>query len=257
MAQGNARRGFVDRREAGRVLAEQLSRHRAEVGAVVLGLPRGGVPVAYEVANALGLPLDVFVVRKLGVPGHEELAMGAIASGGVIVLNDEVVRELRIPDETIRVVAERERRELARRERSYRGDRAPLELRGGTAILVDDGVATGSSMLAAIEALRQLAPARIVVAVPTAPASTRRELAALVDEVICATTPNPFYAVGQAYRNFTQTSDDEVRTLLRAADDRVARVEPGSDPVADPVLDAGGDELDRDGGEQQTHDARE
>jgi predicted phosphoribosyltransferase len=213
----SAGRVFAGRREAGRVLATLLSHYRGDPNAVVLGLPRGGVPVAYEVATAIGAPLDVFVVRKLGLPGHEELAMGAIASGGVIVLNDDVVRGLRIPDDVIQQVAERERHELARREQSSRGDRAPLELRGRIAILVDDGVATGSSMLAAIKALRQLEPKRIVVAVPVAPASTCHELQAVVDEVICATTPEPFYAVGQAYWNFEQTSDDEVGELLSAA----------------------------------------
>jgi predicted phosphoribosyltransferase len=212
---------FADRREAGRELAVQLSHHRGDPNVIVLGLPRGGVPVAYEVAATIDAPLDVFVVRKLGVPGHEELAMGAIASGGVLVLNDDVVRALKIPDDVIRRVADQEERELLRRERSYRGDRPPLDLQGRTAILVDDGLATGSSMLAAIQALRRLEPARIVVAVPAAPRSTCRELQALVDEVICATNPEPFYAVGQAYRNFDQTSDDEVRELLRAAASRV------------------------------------
>jgi predicted phosphoribosyltransferase len=215
-----AKRVFADRREAGRVLATHLWHHLGDRDLLVLGLPRGGVPVADEVAKALGAPLDVFVVRKLGVPGHEELAMGAIASGGVLVLNDDVVRALQIPDDVIRQVAEREARELERRERRYRGDRAPLALRGTTVLVVDDGLATGSSMLAAIQALRELEPDRIVVAVPAAPASTCRELDTLVDEVICATNPEPFYAVGQAYWNFEQTTDDEVRARLRAADSR-------------------------------------
>jgi predicted phosphoribosyltransferase len=175
------------------------------------------VPVAYEVATALGLPLDVFVVRKLGVPGHEELAMGAIASGGVVVLDDDVVRGFGIPPEVIQRVAEEEGRELLRRERAYRDGRNPPEVAGKTVLLVDDGLATGSSMRAAILALRQLHPARIVVAVPAAPASTCQELAAEVDEVVCATTPSPFFAVGQAYWSFDQTTDDEVRDLLRAA----------------------------------------
>ncbi len=216
------RRVFADRREAGQVLATHLLHHLGHPDVVVLGLPRGGVPVGYEVATALGARLDVFVVRKLGVPGHEELAMGAIATGGVLVLNDDVVRALRIPDEAIRQVAEREGRELERRERSYRGGRPPLDLHGTTVIVVDDGLATGSSMLAAIQALRRLEPARIVVAVPAAPASTCRELQGLVDELICATNPEPFYAVGQAYWNFEQTTDDEVRDLMRAAESRTS-----------------------------------
>jgi predicted phosphoribosyltransferase len=186
---------------------------------IVLALPRGGVPVAYEVARALGAPLDVFLVRKLGVPGHEELAMGAIASGGVVVLEDDVVRGMRIPPEVIQRVAEQEERELARREQVYRGDRPVPDLRGKVVILVDDGLATGSSMRAAIQALRSHRPARIVVAVPAAPASTCRELETEVDEVICAVTPSPFFAVGQAYWDFAQTTDHEVRALLRAAED--------------------------------------
>jgi predicted phosphoribosyltransferase len=212
-----ASRIFADRREAGHVLATQLSHHRGEPKLVVLGLPRGGVPVAYEVATALGASLDVFVVRKLGVPGHEELAMGAIASGGVLVLNDDVVAALRIRDDVIGQVAEREERELLRRERDLRGACTPLDVRGTTAILVDDGLATGSTMRAAIEALRRSEPQRVVVAVPTAPSSTCRELQTLVDEMVCATNPEPFYAVGQAYRNFEQTTDEEVGELLRAA----------------------------------------
>jgi predicted phosphoribosyltransferase len=184
---------------------------------MVLGLPRGGVPVAYEVATALGAPLDVFLVRKLGVPGREELAMGAIASGGVVVINDDVVRGLGISPEVIQQVAEQEGRELVRREDAYREDRPFPEVAGKTVIVVDDGLATGSSMRAAIEALRRLAPARIVVAVPAAPKSTCQELAALAGEVVCATTPSPFFAVGNSYWDFTQTTDAEVRDLLRAA----------------------------------------
>src|SRR5882672_9022842 len=205
---------FRDRHEAGRALAED---YRGRDDVVVLALPRGGVPVGYEVATALGAPLDVFLVRKLGVPGHEELAMGAIASGGVVVLNDDVVRDLGISPEDLRRVAEREARELRRREQAYRGNRPMPDIAGKVVILADDGLATGSSMRAAIQALRTLGPARIVVAVPAAPESTCRELAAEVDEVVCATTPSPFFAVGGSYWDFTQTADEEVRKLLREA----------------------------------------
>ena len=210
-------RVFRDRRDAGRALAGLLGHHRGRDDVIVLGLPRGGVPVAYEVATALGAPLDVFIVRKLGVPGHEELAMGAIASGGVVVLNDDVVRGVDIPSEVIEQVATEEARELERRERAYREDAPPLDVAGRVVIVVDDGLATGSSMRAAIQALRRLQPAQIVVAVPAAPESTCQELTAEVDEVVCATTPSPFFAVGQHYWDFSQTTDDEVRDLLRAA----------------------------------------
>jgi erythromycin esterase-like protein/predicted phosphoribosyltransferase len=208
---------FRDRRDAGRVLAGLLEQYRGHDDVVVLGLPRGGVPVAYEVATALDAPLDVFLVRKLGVPGHEELAMGAIASGGVIVLNEDVVIGIGISSDAIREVAERESRELARREQAYREGRPMPELTDKIVILVDDGLATGSSMRAAILALRRLEPARIVVAVPAAPSSTCEELRLEVDEVVCATTPSPFFAVGRSYWDFTQTTDEEVRDLLRAA----------------------------------------
>jgi predicted phosphoribosyltransferase len=207
-------RRFRDRREAGRLLAAQLSAYASRPDVLVLALPRGGVPVAAEVARALGAPLDVFVVRKLGVPGHEEFALGAIATGGVRVLNDDVVRALRIPDRVIDAVAAKEQEELARRERLYRGDRPPLDVRGRTVILVDDGLATGATMHAAIKALRQQQPARIVVAVPTASPETCDELKREVDEVICATMPDPFYAVGLWYEDFSQTTDEEVRELL-------------------------------------------
>jgi erythromycin esterase-like protein/predicted phosphoribosyltransferase len=213
----SAGRVFQDRRDAGQVLAGLLQEYRGRPDVVVLGLPRGGVPVAYEVATALGAPLDVFVVRKLGVPNHEELAMGAIASGGVVVLNDDVVRGLRIAPETIQRVAEGESRELSRREQAYRDGRPMPDLAGKTVILVDDGLATGSSMRAAVQALRKLEPAQIVVAVPAAPGSTCQELADEVDDVVCATTPSPFLAVGHSYWDFTQTTDEEVRELLRAA----------------------------------------
>lgn len=213
-------RTFRDRRDAGDALAGLLGPYRGRDDVVVLALPRGGVPVAYEVATALEAPLDVFVVRKLGVPGHEEFAMGAIASGGVVVVNDDVIRGLGIAPEEIQRVAEEEGRELARRERAYRDARPMEDVTGKVVILVDDGLATGSSMRAAILALRRLRPARIVVAVPAAPESTCQELAAEADEVVCATTPSPFFAVGQAYWNFTQTTDDEVRDLLRVASGR-------------------------------------
>ena len=208
---------FRDRRDAGRVLVGLLDQYRDRPDVVVLGLARGGVPVAYEVAAALGVPLDVFLVRKLGVPGREELAMGAIASGGVIDLNDDVVRGLGIAPETIQRVAEEEGRELARREQAYRDGRPPPDVTGQVVILVDDGLATGASMRAAVQALRQQAPARIVVAVPAAPGSACRELAVMADEVVCATTPSPFFAVGASYWDFTQVTDEEVRDLLRAA----------------------------------------
>src|SRR5882757_256546 len=210
-------RVFRDRRDGGRALAALLGDYRGGGGVVVLGLPRGGVPVAYEVAAALGAPLDVFLVRKLGVPGREELAMGAIASGGVLVFNDDVVRGLGIAPETIQRVAEEEGRELQRRERVYRDGRPALDVAGQVVILADDGLATGASMRAAVEALRQQGPARIVVAVPAAPESTCRELAVMADEVVCATTPSPFFAVGASYWDFTQVTDEEVRDLLGAA----------------------------------------
>jgi predicted phosphoribosyltransferase len=208
---------FRDRHDAGRFLAGLLGHYQGHPDVVVLGLPRGGVPVAYEVARELDAPLDVFLVRKLGVPGREEVALGAIASGGVLVLNSEVVRGLGIPPEVIQRVAEREGRELLRREHAYRDARPMPDVAGKTVLVVDDGLATGASMRAALQALRRLAPARIVVAVPAAPESTCRELDALVDEGVCATTPVPFHAVGQSYRDFTQTTDEEVRNLLRAA----------------------------------------
>jgi erythromycin esterase-like protein/adenine/guanine phosphoribosyltransferase-like PRPP-binding protein len=212
-----ADRLFRDRRDAGRALAGLLEHYRGRPDVVVLALPRGGVPVAYEVATALGAPLDVFLVRKLGVPGYEEMAMGAIASGGVVVLNEDVVRGIGIPPELIQQAAEKEGRELLRREQAYREGRPPPDVAGKTVIVVDDGLATGASMRAAIQALRRLRPERIVVAVPAAPESTRQELEALADEVVCATTPSPFFAVGQSYWDFTQVTDEEVRDLLRAA----------------------------------------
>jgi predicted phosphoribosyltransferase len=215
---------FHDRREAGRLLAATLTTYAHRPDVLVLALPRGGVPVAYEVARALEAPLDVFLVRKLGIPGHAELAMGAIASGGVRVLNDEVVRALRIPDHVIEAIAAKEQQELARRERLYRGDRPPPDVQGRTVILVDDGLATGATMYAAVQALRQQQPARIVVAVPIAAPETCAELREEVDDIVCAVTPEPFYAVGLWYEDFAQTTDDEVRDLLaRASEQGTAR----------------------------------
>jgi len=205
---------FRDRREAGRVLAEKLAAYANRPDVLVLALPRGGVPVAYEVARALSAPLDVFVVRKLGVPGYEELAMGAVATGGVRVLNDQLVESLGIPEQMIDAAAVREQQELARRERLYRGGRPPPDVRGRTAILVDDGLATGATMRAAVEALRRQNPARIVVAVPTASPEICEEMKSKADEVICAITPEPFHAVGRWYQDFSQTTDEEVRVLL-------------------------------------------
>jgi predicted phosphoribosyltransferase len=208
---------FRNRTEAGRMLATKLENYAHRDDVLVLALPRGGVPVGYEIAQALGGPLDVFVVRKLGVPGHEELAMGAIATGGVRVLNGSVVESLGITDETIDSVAERELRELERRERAYRGERPAPEVQGRTVILVDDGIATGSTMKAAVEALRQLDVARIVVAAPTVALSTVREMRWDVDELVAVMTPADFLGVGQWYEDFSQTTDDEVRDLLARA----------------------------------------
>jgi putative phosphoribosyl transferase len=208
---------YRDRREAGRQLAAKLAAYAGRPDVIVLALPRGGVPVAYEVARALGAPLDIFLVRKLGLPGREELAMGAVASGGIRVLNEEVVRALRIPEEVIDEVAAEEMEELERRERLYRGDWPPPDVRGRTVILIDDGLATGSTMRAAIAALRQQHPARIVVAVPVGAPETCAEFQDEADEAICALTPDPFYAVGLWYGDFTQTTDEEVRDLLEQA----------------------------------------
>jgi putative phosphoribosyl transferase len=208
---------FRNRAEAGRALAAQLGAYAGREDAIVLGLPRGGVPVAAEVARKLGAPLDVFLVRKLGVPGREELAFGAIASGGARVLNRDVVASLGIDSETIDAVAAREQAELERRAEAYRGTAEPPELRGRTAILVDDGLATGASMRAAVEAVRGLEPERVVVAVPAAAPQTCDELAADVDEIVCLLRPDPFFAVGMWYADFSETTDDEVRALLQEA----------------------------------------
>jgi putative phosphoribosyl transferase len=205
---------FRDRRDAGRALAEELASYDATDGLLVLGLPRGGVPVGWEVAAALRAPLDVFVVRKLGVPRWTELAMGALASGGVVVMNSNVVSGLQVTEDQVRAVIESETVELERRERVYRGGRPVADPRGRTVILVDDGIATGASMLAAVRALRATGPRSVVVAVPVGPASACRELAREADEVVCAIMPASFEAVGQAYADFHQVTDGEVRELL-------------------------------------------
>lgn len=208
---------FRNRTEAGRALAAALTDYTGRSDVVVLALPRGGVPVASEVASRLPAPLDVFLVRKLGVPGHPELAMGAIASGGIEVLSRDLIRDLQIPAHLVEDVAVRERLELDRRDRLFRGDRQPPAVRGRTVVLVDDGLATGSSMEAAILAVRQIEPAKIVVAVPVGAPETCERLRRLADEVVCLATPSPFSAVGQWYEDFSQTTDDEVRRLLAGA----------------------------------------
>jgi len=207
---------YRDRRHAGAELARELMDVKGH-DVVVLALPRGGVPVAFEVARALDAPLDVFVVRKLGLPGHPEFAMGAIASGGVRVLNDEVVRLYRIPEQVVDGIAREEHAELERRERAYRQHRTPLNLRGRTVVLIDDGLATGSTMKAAVKSVRAFGPRRIIVAVPVGSPDTCREFAAIADAIICARAPEHFAAVGQWYDDFRQTTDEEVRELLLAA----------------------------------------
>lgn len=214
---------FRNRSEAGQWLAERLEPYAHRPDVIVLALPRGGVPVGFELARSLDVPLDVFLVRKLGLPGQEELAMGAIASGGVRVLNDEVVQSLAVPPSVIEGVARREEQELRRREEAYRGSQSPPDVRGKVAILVDDGLATGSTMRAAVRAVKQMQPARVVVAVPVAAASTRDDLAAEVDEIVCETPPEPFLAVGRWYEDFSQTTDEEVRELLQRAEREVGR----------------------------------
>jgi putative phosphoribosyl transferase len=206
---------FRDRADAGRQLAEALRpRYGDRPDVLILALPRGGVPVAYEVSRILNAPLDIFVVRKLGVPGHEELAMGAIATGGAIVFNDEVVNSLGIPRSAIDKVIERERRELERRERDYRGDRPSPDLKDRTVVLVDDGLATGASMHAAVQAVRALGPAAIVIAVPAAGKSTCARLRPFVDDIVCVIAPEPFYAVSAWYDDFSQTTDEEVASMM-------------------------------------------
>ncbi len=227
---------FRNRREAGQVLAGLLRAYRDRPDVVVLGLARGGIPVAWEVAAALHAPLDAFIVRKLGVPGHEEFAAGALASGGRVVLNDDVVRGLGISPQQLRDIAEREGRELARRESAYRGGRLPAEVTGKTVILVDDGLATGASMLAAVQALREAEPAQIVIAVPAAPESTCREFAGLVDDMVCASMPTPFLAVGASFWDFSQVSDEEVRALLAT---------PTTGPAATPAAETAADIIRR------------
>jgi predicted phosphoribosyltransferase len=212
---------FRDRSDAGRFLAERLEEYAGRGDLVVLALPRGGVPVAYEVAKALGAPLDVLIVRKLGVPGYPELAMGAVASGGELVLDAGLIRALGIPRSEIDRVVDRELRELARREAAYRGASEPPRLTGKTAVIVDDGLATGASMRAAVRAARRLGAARVVVAVPVGTEETCNGLRREADEVVCATKPQPFLAVGSWYADFEQTSDEEVRELLERASDPV------------------------------------
>jgi predicted phosphoribosyltransferase len=208
---------FRDRRDAGKKLAQKLIDYSGRSDVIVLALPRGGVPVAYEVAVALRAPMDIFIVRKLGWPGHEEMAIGAIASGGVKVLNEDIVRYLNIPDNLIKAVAQRELRELERREKAYRGNHPPLEVKDHTVIVIDDGLATGASMRAAIVGVRTHSPRKVVIAVPTAALETCEALEPEVDQIICATTPEPFYGVSKWYENFSQTTDEEVRMLLQEA----------------------------------------
>lgn len=215
---------FRDRREAGQLLAHRLESYVGRDDVIILGLPRGGVPVAYEVARALDAPLDVFVVRKLGMPGHSELALGAIASGGIQVFNQSVVRRVGLPNEAIKRVALCEQEELRRRERAYRDDRPAPELRGKVVILIDDGLATGATMRAALQAVRECGPSRVIVAVPSAAAEVCAALCEEADEVVCAITPEPFNAVGLWYEDFTQTPDSEVRRLLQLAAERHAGV---------------------------------
>jgi len=221
---------FHDRRDAGRALARALVHYAERPDVIVLALPRGGVPVGVEVASALGVPLDIFLVRKLGFPGNEEYAMGAIASGGVRVVDETLLREIGIPPIAVERVVQQEERELRRRERAYRGDLPAVALAGRTAILVDDALATGSSMRAAVRAVRERGARRIVVAVPVGPADTVRELALLADEVVCVSSPEPFLAVGRFYESFDQTTDREVLELLRQV-----HVGPKPDPSPPPA----------------------
>ena len=205
---------FIDRRDAGRALTKELKDYANQQDVIILALPRGGVPVAYEIASALSLPLDVFIVRKLGVPGHEELALGAVASGGTVVFNQALLSQLNIPQSAIEQVLQSEQQELARREIVYRGHKPFPSLTHKTIILVDDGIATGSTMRAAITALNQQKPARIIIAVPVAARSTYEEMRSLVDKIICPLQPIHFHAVGLWYEDFSQTSDDEVIEIL-------------------------------------------
>ena len=221
MSTSDLDRPFANRREAGRDLVKKLQSYRGRSDVVVLALPRGGVPVAFEIAEALDAPLDIFVVRKLGMPGHPEFAIGAIASGDIRVLSEDVIRWYRIPDHAIETVARQERAELERREREYRAGRPLTDLRDRTVILVDDGLATGSTMRAAVQAVRAHRPRRVVVAVPVGAPETCEAFADITDETICARTPEPFSAVGLWYRNFSQTTDQEVRDLLQQHAERM------------------------------------
>ncbi|NUR53892.1 MAG: phosphoribosyltransferase [Acidobacteria bacterium] len=215
-------RPFADRREAGRELASHLSQYRGRTDVSVLALPRGGVPVGFEVADAIDAPLDVFVVRKLGMPGHPEFAMGAIASGGIRVLSEDVVRGYSIPDSAVDAVTRSELLELERREREYREGRPLTDIAGRVVILVDDGLATGSTMRAAAQAVRALGPARVIVAVPVGAPETCEQFGDIADDTVCARTPEPFSAVGLWYRDFSQTTDEEVRVLLDRHAQRMA-----------------------------------
>ena len=217
---------FIDRADAGRQLAARLSAYADRSDVIVLGLPRGGVPVAYEVARRLRAPLDVFLVRKLGVPSHPELAMGAIAEGGVEVLSEDLIRDVGVPEALVRQVAVRERLELDRRDTLYRGGRTLPPVRGHIVILIDDGLATGSTMQAAVTALRRLDPARIIVAVPVGARDTCTRIGRLADEVVCLAMPEPFQAVGLWYQRFAQTTDEEVQRLLAHAPEESSAAEP-------------------------------
>ena len=242
VARSTPQRIFRDRREAGQVLGGLLQAYRNKPGVLVLGLARGGIPVAWEVAAELNAPMDAFIVRKLGAPGHEEVALGAIASGGRLVLNDDMIRGLRVTSKQLRETAVREGRELLRREAAYRGDRPPIDVTGKTVILVDDGLATGASMFAAIEALRDSEPAQLVVAVPAAPESTCRQVGAMVDEMVCATMPTPFTAVGASFWDFRQVTDEEVHKLMHTPTTvatKPARVSPSA-AIAAVAIDAPG-----------------
>jgi putative phosphoribosyl transferase len=224
---------FRNRIDAGQRLADALTKYAGRSDVIVLGLPRGGIPVAHEVAMRLGAPLDVFLVRKLGVPGHPELAMGAIAAGGIAVVNRNLILDLRVPQALVDQVAARERLELDRRDTAYRGNRRPPDVRDRIVILVDDGLATGSTMQAAVMAVRQQRPARIVVAVPVGAKDTCEQLRRIADEVVCVSTPQDFRAVGSCYDDFLQTSDDEVKRLLAASPSN----EPGKSSQEPGTLD--------------------
>ncbi len=223
---------FSNRKEAGQRLAERLRDYANRKDVIVLGIPRGGVPVAFEVAKTLKVPLDILLLRKLGVPGHEELGFGAIASGGIRTLSQEIVEALRLSPLDIELVTNRERKELKRREHAYRGHRPPLSVKGLTVILVDDGIATGSGMRAAVGALRQMQPARIVIAVPVAPSSSCDRLRSEVDDLVCLAMPEPFYGVGQFYFDFSQVSDQEVNELLDRAAKEIGEPEYASVELA-------------------------